>query len=355
MARPRRSSGNRRKNNKHGTIRIWPWLTGAALLFVMYFAYRIFRPNTYPFREKTYFYIPTGSTYADVLKELKQQHIVRNVKDFDWLARKLDYPHHVHPGRYAIKPGMSNLQLVHVLYSGKQAPVRLVITKLRTKADLIRLVSHHLEADSLSMTTLLDDEVYLRQYGLDTNTALCAIIPNTYFFFWNTSAEGFFKRMMQEYNRFWDSTRLQEAQKLGLTPQEVIILASIVEEETNHNPEKPLIASVYINRLRKGMRLAADPTVKFALGDFSIRRIYSKYTLVRSPYNTYLNKGLPPGPICTPSPATIDAVLNAPQTDYLYFCAKADFSGSHVFASTYAEHLKNARKYQEALDSLHIQ
>jgi len=133
------------------------------------------------FREKTYFYIPTGSTYADVLKGLKQQHIVRNVKDFDWLARKLGYPHHVHPGRYAINPGMSNLQLVHILYSGKQAPVRLVITKLRTKADLIRLVSHHLEADSLSMATLLSDEIYLRQYGLDTNTALCAIIPNTYF------------------------------------------------------------------------------------------------------------------------------------------------------------------------------
>jgi UPF0755 protein len=355
MARSRRSTGKRRKNKKNTTAYLWTLLVAVAVFFASYFIYRIIRPNTYPFREKTYFYIPTGSTYTDVLKQLQQQHIIRNVRDFDWLARKLHYPQHVHPGRYAIKPSMSNLQLVHLLYSGKQSPVKLTIGKLRTRTDLIRLVSHHLEADSLSMATLLQDEVYLRQYGLDTNTALCAIIPNTYFFFWNTSAEGFFKRMMQEYHRFWDSTRLQLAQRLGLTPKEVIILASIVEEETNDNAEKPLIASVYLNRLHKGMLLAADPTVKFALGDFSIRRIYSKYTRVNSPYNTYLYKGLPPGPICTPSPASIDAVLHAPQTDYLYFCAKADFSGSHVFASTYAEHLKNARRYQAALDSLHIQ
>ncbi|MBX5439195.1 MAG: endolytic transglycosylase MltG [Thermoflavifilum sp.] len=352
MARSRRTSSKRKKTKK---IHVWPWLLAGALLFISYFAYRIFRPNTYPFREKTYFYIPTGSTYGEVLKALQRQHIVRNLRDFDWLARKLHYPQHIHPGRYAIKPGMSNLQLVHLLYSGKQAPVKLVINKLRTRQDLIRLVSRHLEADSASMATLLSDEVYLRQYGLDTNTALCAILPNTYFFFWNTSAEGFFKRMMQEYHRFWDSTRLQEAQALGLTPNEVMILASIVEEETHDNAEKPLIASVYLNRLRKGMRLAADPTVKYALGDFSLRRIYSKYTRFHSPYNTYLHEGLPPGPICTPSPASIDAVLHAPQTDYLYFCAKPDFSGTHVFASTYAAHLQNARRYQAALDSLHIQ
>lgn len=352
MARSRRTSSKRKKTKK---IHVWPWLLAGALLFISYFAYRIFRPNTYPFREKTYFYIPTGSTYGEVLKALQRQHVVRNLRDFDWLARKLHYPQHIHPGRYAIKPGMSNLQLVHLLYSGKQAPVKLVINKLRTRQDLIRLVSRHLEADSASMATLLSDEVYLRQYGLDTNTALCAILPNTYFFFWNTSAEGFFKRMMQEYHRFWDSTRLQEAQALGLTPNEVMILASIVEEETHDNAEKPLIASVYLNRLRKGMRLAADPTVKYALGDFSLRRIYSKYTRFNSPYNTYLHKGLPPGPICTPSPASIDAVLHAPQTDYLYFCAKPDFSGTHVFASTYAAHLQNARRYQAALDSLHIQ
>ncbi|MCL6524595.1 MAG: endolytic transglycosylase MltG [Thermoflavifilum sp.] len=351
----RRASRPRKKTQQGHYRSVWLIFIIVALSFAGYFAYRIFRPNTYPFQEKTYVYIPTGATYKQVLKELKDQHIVRNIRDFDWLARKLHYPQHIHPGRYRISPGMSNLQLVRLLYSGRQTPVRLVIGKLRTKKDLIRLVSHHLEADSASMATLLSDQVYLRQYGLDTNTALCVIIPNTYFFFWNTSAEGFFKRMYHYYQRFWDSTRLQEAQKIGLSPIEVIILASIVEEETAHDSEKPLIASVYLNRLQRGMPLAADPTVKYAIGDFSLRRIYSKYTRFDSPYNTYLYKGLPPGPICTPSPASIDAVLHAPRTNYLYFCAKADFSGYHTFASSYVEHLKNARKYQAALDSLHIE
>lgn len=321
----------------------------------IFYTYRVFGPNTAPFSDHKYFYIRTGSTYDDVLRGLLKQGIIRNEKSFDWLAKKAGYKGHVRAGRYEIKAGMSNFSIVKLLHSGRQTPVRLVINKLRTKADFIQLVSSRLEADSLTLGALLNDEVYLRQFGLDTNTAMCAIIPDTYDFFWNTDAEKTFQRLDEERDKFWNGERKAKAGQLGLTPIQVMILASIIEEETNRNKEKPFIASVYLNRMKMGMRLSADPTVKFAIGDFSLKRIYSKYTQNPSPYNTYMHAGLPPGPICTPSARTIDAVLAAPKTDYLYFCARPDFSGYHVFAATFSEHLTNARKYQLALDSLHIQ
>ncbi|GAA4311967.1 endolytic transglycosylase MltG [Compostibacter hankyongensis] len=320
----------------------------------IFFAYRILAPNTAPFHDQRYFYIHTGSSYAQVLKALKDQDIVKSINSFDWLARQADYPEHVKAGRYEIKTGMSNLEIVKLLHSGRQMPVKLVINKLRTREDFVAFVSTRLEADSNTLRVLLRDPVYLRRYGLDTNTALCAVIPNTYEFFWNTGAEDLYDRLAKEARKFWTDKRKTAADSLGLTIPQVYILASIIEEETNNNGEKPLIASVYLNRLRSGMRLSADPTVKFAVGNFSLRRITGKQTGFDSPYNTYLYAGLPPGPICTPSIKTIDAVLRASHTEYLYFCASADFSGRHVFAATYAEHLRNARRYQKALDSLAI-
>lgn len=317
---------------------------------LIYFVFEVFGPNTGSFSEGPYLYIHTGSTYEQVKQTLADGGYVRNIKSFDLLARQTNYPEHVHPGKYTIKRGMSSYAIVRLLHSGKQTPVKLVINKLRTKQDFINLIGQSLEADSNVLKQMFHDPVYLAQFGLDTNTVMCAIMPNTYDFFWNTTADKAFRKIEKGYAHFWTPERVQQAKDHGLTPQQVITVASIVEEETNKNAEKPNIASVYLNRLHKGIRLQADPTVKFAVGDFTIRRITGAYLQVASPYNTYVNAGLPPGPICTPSAASIEAVLQAPVTDYLYFCAKADFSGYHSFASTLQEHMQNARLYQQALN-----
>lgn len=325
----------------------------AGFTLAVYIAYSIFGPNTASFKEDhKFFYVHTGSIYGDVLRDIQQQGIIRHEKSFDYVARLLHYPDHVLAGKYKIDAGMSNFAIVRLLRSGQQTPVRVVINKERTKSGLAALLDRYLEPDSAAFMALLNNETYLDQYKLDTNTAMCAVIPNTYQFFWNTSAKNAFKRLKKERDKFWTPEREAEADSLGLTPNQVYILASIVEEETNKNSEKPLIASVYLNRLRAGMLLAADPTVKFAVGNFALHRITNKQTSFQSPYNTYQNTGLPPGPICTPSIKTIDAVLNAAESHYYYFCAKADFSGYHVFATNFNDHLKNARAYQKALDSL---
>ncbi|GEP88417.1 UPF0755 protein [Chitinophaga terrae (ex Kim and Jung 2007)] len=317
---------------------------------IVYFSYRIFGPNTKAFGDNKYFYIRTNSTYNDVLEGLEEQGIIRSRSSFEWVAKRMDYPAHVKAGKYKINSGMSSFDIAKLLRSGRQSPVNLVITKLRTKNDFIRKIAANLEADSNVLRSLMQDPVYLRQFGLDTNTVMCAVLPNTYEYYWNTSAEAAFKKIEKAREAFWTDERKAKAAHLGLSINEVTILGSIVEEESNKNDEKPLIASVYLNRYRKGMRLQADPTVKFALQDFGLKRIRENHTLFDSPYNTYRYAGLPPGPICTPSEKTLNAVLNTPETDYLYFCAKADFSGYHAFAATYAEHLENARKYQAELN-----
>jgi UPF0755 protein len=317
---------------------------------LVYISYRVFGPNTKAFGDNKYFYVHTNSTYNDVLDGLEEQGIIRNRSSFNWVAQKLDYPARVKAGRYKISRGMSNFDIARLLRSGKQAPVVLVINKLRTKDDFVRKVSNNLEADSGVLRSLMHDAVYLRQFGLDTNTVMCVVVPNTYEFYWNTGAETVFKKLEKEREEFWTPERKEKADKLKLSENQVTILASIVEEESNKNDEKPLIASVYLNRFRKGMRLQADPTVKFALQDFGLKRIRENHTLFDSPYNTYRYEGFPPGPICTPSEKTLNAVLNTPETDYLYFCARSDFSGYHAFAATYAEHLVNARKYQAELN-----
>lgn len=349
-----RKTKQRGTRGKKGRKWIFPVIAIGIISGCLYLVLRIFGPNTAPFHDSKYFYVPTRSDYSSVLKGLTDQGIIANPKSFAWLAKKVDYRDHVHPGRYQILSAMSNYTILRLLRSGRQSPLKLIINKLRTKTDLVRLVSTNLEADSASVAELLGDQAYLRQYELDTDDVMCAVIPDTYDFYWNTSAGNMFKKLVKAYDKFWTPVRKQLAQAMGLEPHQVIILASIIEEETNRNSEKPLIASVYLNRLKLGMRLSADPTVKFALNDFSIKRIYNKYTQSASPYNTYQHSGLPPGPICTPSPVTVDAVLHASSTDYLYFCAKPDFSGYHVFAATLKEHLQNARSYQQALDQRNI-
>jgi UPF0755 protein len=302
--------------------------------------------------EKKYLYIKTGANYLEVKDSLILNKFIGGSFWFDKISKYIDYPKKVKAGKYKITDGMSLYHLVKMLYNGKQVPVNLVITKLRTKEDLAKKISSNFESDSLSVINFLNNSDSLHQFDVDSNTVLTDVIPNTYTYTWNTPIKKIFVRLYEEEKKFWNKERLQKAQQHDLSPKQIYILASIVEEETNKEDDKGKIASVYMNRLKKGMKLAADPTVKFALKDFALKRIYHKHLKTVSPYNTYLNAGLPPGPICTPSIKTIDAVLDSPQTNFLFFVARSDFSGYSNFASDYKQHQINAKAYQQALDSL---
>lgn len=310
----------------------------------------MFRSNTQDFGEKKFVFIPTGSNYDALLTNLKTNQVLKDAASFDQMARRIGLVDDIHPGKYEIRQGMGNFIMAKMLKGGKQVPVKLVINKLRTKKDIIRKICTQLEADSNDLLSLLNDPAFLKQYDIDSNQIQCAVIPDTYQFYWNTDAKKAFEKIAKNYTKFWTDKRMQQSQKINMTRAQIITLASIVEEETNKEEDKLLIASTYINRLKKNMPLQADPTLKFAVNDFSLRRLLTIHTQFQSPYNTYLNTGLPPGPICTPSMSTVDAVLNAPSTNYLYFCAKEDFKGYSNFAATYEEHKQNAKRYQEALN-----
>ncbi len=314
---------------------------------------RFFFPNT-PFSEKArYLYIPTGhATREEVMSTIEKEELVRNPKSFDLLAGQMDVWKKIAPGKYEIRKGMGLFDVARTLRNRKQAPVNLVITKLRTKENLAGLIGSKFETDSAAVLQFLNNSDTLKRYDLDTNTVMTSIFPNTYTFLWTTPVSGIYKKLIAEYRRVWNDSRKAKAEALGLNPTTTYILSSIIEEETNYSSEKGLMASVYLNRLARNINLGADPTVKFALRNFSLTRIYEKHLLTPSPYNTYRYKGLPPGPICTPTLGTIDSVLNAPKTDYLFFVAKKDFSQRHVFTSSYQEHLKYAREYQQALNQL---
>jgi len=257
----------------------------------------IYQPNVTLHGKKTaYFYIPTGSTFADVVNRLYEKNYIVNTASFEWLAEVKKLKNNIHPGRYLIKADMSNDELINLLRSGRQKPIRLVLSTLRTKEQLASKVSKQIEADSLSLLNLLHDADFLGEYNLTNENVLMLFIPNTYEFYWNTSAEQFFEKMTKEYNRFWSEERKTKAEEIGLSRAEVSILASIVGQETTKNDEKPLIAGVYINRLKKGMRLEADPTLIYAIGDFSIKRVLNVHKEIESPYNTYKYTGLPPRP-----------------------------------------------------------
>lgn len=320
-------------------------------LAVLYVGWQVFGP-TLKAPEGKYFYITTGATFQDVKSNLQQQSIISNTFFFDKIAQQIKYDRNVRAGRYEIKNGMSLYNLLKTLKAGRQSPVRLVINKLRTKEDLAKKIGQQFEADSLETIQFLSSNDSLRSYGVDSHSVMTLVIPNTYLLNWNSSFKKIFIRLKDEQEKFWNKERTQKAADINLTPQQVYTMASIVEEETNKLKDKGLIASVYMNRISKGMKLEADPTVKYAMRDFGLKRILYGHLAYPSPYNTYQNKGLPPGPICTPSAETIDAVLDAPTTDYIFFVAKPDFNGYSNFAATYAEHLKFAKEYQLALDEL---
>lgn len=314
-------------------------------------AWQVFGPTVSAPADK-YFYIKTGTTYTDVKSALVNQEIIGNIFFFDLLAKQIKYDQKVKAGRYEIKKLSNVYNLLRALRSGRQSPVKLVINKLRTKEDLAQKLAANFECDSLDVMRILNSEDSLKQYNLNIHTAMTAIVPNTYDMFWNNTASKIFKKLEAEKNIFWTDDRKAKARKLNLTTAQVYILASIVEEETNKLSDKGKIASVYMNRIKTGMKLQADPTVRFAIGDFAITRVMHKHLTYPSPYNTYQNLGLPPGPICTPSITTIDAVLDAPSTDYIFFVAKPDFNGYSNFANSYAQHLVYAKAYQQALDKL---
>lgn len=303
---------------------------------------------------KRYLLVYTGKAdEASVISSIQKQNLLKHPGLFKLFADKMGVWKRLKPGRFEIKKGESIISISRMLRNNRQSAVNLVINKLRTKEDLAAIVAKNFEADSSDVIGFINNPDSIARLNVNENTFMTIVIPNTYTIYWNTAPGKIFRKLKSEKEIFWEkNNRAEKAEKMGFSPEQVYTIASIVEEETNQQDEKGNVASVYINRYRAGMPLGADPTIKFALNDFSLKRIYEKHLQVVSPYNTYRNKGLPPGPICTPSSKTIDAVLNAPQTDYMYFVAKSDFSGHHTFSSTYSEHLQHAKEYQKALDEM---
>lgn len=301
--------------------------------------------------EKTeYVYIDDNDNLDSVATKLAPIAHEQTLLSFKLIARHYGYGQHIRSGKFAIQPEEGIISVLRKLKNGHQEPVRLTIPESRTTDRLAGVLSRKLMMDSLALSILFKDSSFCAKQGYDTTTIVCMFVPDTYEVYWNTSIENLMARMKKEHDKFWDKRRVEKATAIGLSPDEVCTLASIIDEETSNNPEKPMIARMYLNRLAKGMPLQADPTVKFALKDFALKRIYHNMLNTDSPYNTYRYAGLPPGPIKVASVAGIDAVLNAANHNYLYMCAKEDFSGTHNFASTYTEHLRNAARYSKALN-----
>jgi UPF0755 protein len=323
--------------------------------FSFYFYQIVKTPNLQVDKPDTYLYIPTGANYETVLDSIQKRDIVHDIMSFRLLAKMLDYPEAVKPGRYLIKKNMGNRDALLMLRAGRQSPVKLTFNNIRLKEELAGRLTRNLEADSAAFNQLINDKEVVSRYGFDTTTVMCMFLPNTYELYWNTSAEKLLERMYKEYNTYWTEERIQKAKALNFTPVQVSILASIVQaEQAQKADERPRVAGLYINRLQTGMPLQADPTLVFGLKNFGLKRILKVHMDVDSPYNTYRNTGLPPGPINLPTIASLDAVLNYEKHDYLYMCAKEDFSGYHNFAVNYSDHLKNARLYQKALNAANI-
>ncbi|WP_448530359.1 endolytic transglycosylase MltG [Raineya sp.] len=294
-------------------------------------------------------YIPKGTDFQGLIQILKREQLINNVVSFAFIAKLMNYQQHVKAGAYLIEPNESNVSVIRKLRSGQQISIRLTFNNLRTKEDLAERISEQLPIPKDTLLALLQSEAVAQKYGLNTYTIGTIFIPNTYEVYWTTTAQELLDRMYKEYQKFWNTERKQKAQNLGLSPTQVMILASIVQAETTKNDEKPRIAGVYLNRLAKNDLLQADPTVIFAHQDFTIKRLLNSHLSIDSPYNTYKYTGLPPGAINFPDISSIEAVLNAEKHDYYYFCAREDFSGYHNFAQTLAEHNRNARLYQKAL------
>lgn len=298
--------------------------------------------------------LPEGSDFDQVCDSLEQSGGLINRSSFIRVARLRSYAENIKPGRYIINDGMSNNSLVIMLRAGLQSPVRVTFNNVRTINELAGKVAPQIEADSASIVSFLLQASNYREDGFTPETVIAVFIPDTYELYWNTDAEEFYIRMLREYRRFWNEERLALAAVKGLSPVEVSIVASIVDDEVAKDEEKPRIAGVYMNRLRIGMPLQACPTIKFALNDFTITRVLTEHIKVNSPYNTYMYRGLPPGPVRCATRSGIEAVLKAEKHEYFYFSARADFSGYHNFSRTLGEHNRYAAEYHRELDKRKI-
>lgn len=300
--------------------------------------------------EDPFLIIPSNSSYEEVVQILREKDMLGNEPLFHQLTTRMNYRKDpMRAGRFEVKPGWSMIELIRHLRGGKQAPVDVVLTNERLLENVAAKVARFIEPDSLSLLASFKDPELLQEIGFTEETLMSLFIPNTYEFFWTTSPKEFLERMKKEHERFWNNGRLEKAKAMEMNPAEVYTLASIVEKETLKDDEKKRMAGVYVNRLKTGMRLQADPTSVFATRDFDTKRVTDYHTTFDSPYNTYLYKGLPPGPIAMSSISSIDAVLNAEQHDYVYFCAKGDGTGYHNFARTLQTHNRNAAIYRENL------
>lgn len=339
-------------------VKIGLFLTVSILFttFTFYFWQIIKTPNLQAKEgDKTFaLLIPSGSTFESVMDTLKAHDVVDDEVSFRFLAKLMKYPEHVKVGRYEIKPRMGNREALVKLRNGSQDPLPVTFNNIRLKSDLIQRLGSKFEFGPEALGERLNDPAVCEKFGFDTTTIVCLFLPNTYEFFWTIKPDAFLERMGTEYKKFWTPERKAKAEALGMTQTQVQVLASVVKAETNKVDEQPRVAGVYLNRLKRGIKLEADPTVIFALRDFGIRRLLNKQLSVDSPYNTYRYAGLPPGPINLPPPATIDAVLNAEKHDYLYFVVDARFNGYHTFSKTLSEHIANARLYQQALTKMRI-
>ncbi len=305
-------------------------------------------------KETVYIYVDEAKNYNSILTQIDTTAHVENLRNFERLSSFMKYPENIKTGRYAITPDMTIREAIRVLQSGRQTPVRLTFNNIRIKADLAKRLSEQLMLSESDLYEALNDSVCASQFGFSIETFGCMFIPNTYEVYWDISLNSFLKRMNTEYKAFWTESRKKKANDKGLSSIQASILASIVEEECYFTDEYPVVAGLYLNRLKRGQLLQADPTVKFAVGDFSLQRVLNRHLEVNSPYNTYKHTGLPPGPIRIPSIKGIDAVLNPSEHNYLYMCAKEDFSGRHNFAVTHAEHERNATRYRNALNQRKI-
>jgi len=297
--------------------------------------------------EKSLYIRSNVATKKAVIDSLVKNKIITNDMAFEFLADRLDYWKNIKPGKYDIEKGSSLITIVRTLRNGMQSPVNFTINKIRTKDGLAEMVGRKFECDSAAMLNFLNSEDSLKKFNTSSELAVTNILPDTYKYFWNTHPSRIYQKFYDASKKFWNDERKQKAQALGLSPAQVYILASIIEEETTNDNEKDTIASVYLNRLNSGTKLLqADPTLKFAVKDFALKRIAGDILNVESPYNTYRNPGLPPGPICTPSKKTIDAVLNPAITDFMFFVANTKLNG-HLFSVTFDEHVKKATQYRE--------
>ncbi|MCR5886965.1 endolytic transglycosylase MltG [Hymenobacter sp. J193] len=350
MAKPRidyKAQALRRRNRFAYIVGV----LGILLITFSYYFYQVFfTPNVETKGRPTYVLVRRGQTAKAVLDSIEATGAIVDKLSLHFVARLMKYDKLVKPGRYELKEGYTNRQLINDLRTGRQSPLKLTFQNIRLRQDLARKLSTAIDSRPGQFDSLLRSPTYTKALGFDTTSILTMFIPNTYELYWNSTPDNLMQRLKKEYDKFWTPARDAKRQKLGLSRAEVSTLASIVEaEQQQHADERPRVAGVYLNRLRRGMKLQADPTVVYANQDFSIRRVLNVHLQKDSPYNTYKYAGLPPGPINLPSIASIDAVLNPESHQYLYFCAKEDFSGYHAFARNEQEHLVNARRYQAAL------